>query len=248
MSRAARSALGSLMFPALSAGIAVSPAAADYAARVWKRPLHVIPNGVPIGMFHPPAGRRNSVAANGGPNVPLKLLFVGNWRDGRKGLPVLLDAHRRLLESGESVTLDVIGQGAPATRQSVLPGVTFHGPIEDDRTLAEWYRACDVFVSPATGRESFGIVLLEAMACGRPLVCSDIRGYRHVVDPEGACLVPPGDSDALAKAIRTLAGDPERRTRMGQRNREAAERYGWDTIARRVREVYREALAARTMG
>jgi phosphatidylinositol alpha-mannosyltransferase len=243
VSRAARRALANLMFPALGAGIAVSPAAADYAGRVWKRPLHVIPNGVPTGMFHPPeAGPK---ATNGAGHAPLKLLFVGNWRDPRKGLPVLLDAHRRLLESGERVSLDIVGRGKPSARQSGIPGVTFHGPIEDDRSLADHYRSCDVFVSPATGQESFGIVLLEAMACGRPVVCSDIRGYRDVADREGACLVAPGDAVALAQAIRALAGDSERRARMGERNLAAAQRYGWDTIAQRVRDVYHEALAAR---
>src|SRR5262249_47997027 len=135
-------------------------------------------------------GGANGAHADHASDGPLRLLFVGNWRDPRKGLPVLLDAYRRLLAAGERVTLDVVGQGTPDERHA-LPGVTLQGSIGIEHLLADRYRACDVFVSPATGQESFGIVLLEAMACGRPVVCSDIRGYRDVVDAEGARLVPP---------------------------------------------------------
>ncbi|MBI1796224.1 MAG: glycosyltransferase family 4 protein [Candidatus Eisenbacteria bacterium] len=239
MSRVARAVVGAALLPAVQAAIAVSPAAADYAGRVWKRPLHVIPNGVPTATFRPPAAGEGSA-----PNGTLRLLFVGNWRDPRKGLPVLLDAYRRLLERGEKVSLDIVGQGTPDASHA-LPGVTIHGPIGVEETLAERYRRCDLFISPATGQESFGIVLLEAMACGRPVVCSDIRGYRDVVDLEGARLIPPGDGAALAGAIAELARDPARRSAMGERNRLRAERYGWSEVARQVREVYAEAIASR---
>jgi phosphatidyl-myo-inositol alpha-mannosyltransferase len=245
----ARRTLARALFPAVQSGIAVSPAAADYAGRVWKRPLHVIPNGVPTSVFTPDANGSHTNGADGNGthgsgDRPLRLLFVGNWRDERKGLPVLLDAYRRLQAAGESVTLDIVGQGSSDTLPD-LTGVTLHGPIRDEHRLADRYRDCDLFVSPATGQESFGIVLLEAMACGRPLVCSDIRGYRDVVDEAGASLVPPGDGAALAQAMVTLARDPARRAAMGARNRAQAERYGWASVAARVREVYREAIAAR---
>ena len=239
-SRLARGVLARWLFPALEAGIAVSGAAADFAAAQWRRPLAVIPNGVPTSTFTPAGSDRAPE-----PGGRLRLLFVGNWRDRRKGLPVLLEAHRRLREQGVEATLDIIGEGQPDPADRALPGVTFHGSIGSEATLAEHYRRCDVFVSPATGQESFGIVLLEAMACGRPLVCSDIRGYREVVDAEGACLVPPGDAPALAGAIGALARAPERRRLMGARNRLRAERFDWASIATRVREIYAAAIAAR---
>lgn len=245
VSRVARGVLAPLIFPLLHAGIAVSPAAADYAAVVWRRPLHVIPNGVPTDLFTP--GTNGSPPAPLAPGAALRLLFVGNWRDARKGLPILLDAYRRLRASGLKVSLDVIGEGSPGPDMSSLPGATFHGAVAVE-VLADHYRHCDIFVSPATGQESFGIVLLEAMASGRAIVCSDIRGYRHVANPEGFRLVPAGDAAALAAALAALARDPAGRIAMGAANRARALGYDWSHLADRVRSVYREAVAERSLG
>ncbi len=176
----------------------------------------------------------------------MRLLFVGHWRDPRKGLPFLLEACQRLRASGLRVHLDVVGAGAADA--PAHSGVTFHGPVASEAVMAEHYRRCDLFVAPATGQESFGIVLLEAMACARPVVCSDIPGYRLVVDPAGARLVPPGDAPALARAISDLAQDPEQRRRMGGLNRRRAEAFEWGQIASRVREQYLGALAQRWEG
>ena len=89
-----------------------------------------------------------------------------------------------------------------------------------------------MFVAPSTGQESFGIVLLEAMSVARPIVCSDIAGYRQVILDEGAELVPPRDSAGLARAIATLVRDPARRMRMGELNRAHAQQFDWDVLAR----------------
>ena len=236
-SRAARAALARLMFPHLDAAIAVSPTAAEFVAPLWRRPLPVIPNGVPTDIFH-----ANGSDARDGSGRP-RLLFVGNWRDSRKGLPILLEACRRLGTQGVDVSLDVIGEGVPDPEQLVVPGVTFHGSISSETVLADWYRKCDMFIAPATGQESFGIVLLEAMASGRPVICSDIRGFRDVLDPEGGEFVPAGDAEELAQAIATLSRTRDAWRPMGARNRARAETYDWDRIAPRVREVYSEALA-----
>jgi len=256
VSRMARALLAPLLFPSLSAAIAVSPAAADYAAPVWRRPLAIIPNGVPTGTYHPNGNGSsngthhysgNGHAPSHGVADPVRLLFVGSWRDRRKGLPVLLDAFRRLREAGHAITLDVIGQG-PNGPPAALPGVTYHGMVETEAALAEHYRRCDLFVSPATGQESFGIVLLEAMASGRAVVCTAIRGYRDLVDPAGARLVPPGDATALADAIAGLLPDAGQRRAMGEANRRRAEAYDWRQVAVRVREVYAEALHVQRNG
>jgi phosphatidylinositol alpha-mannosyltransferase len=236
-SRAARFALARLLFPRLDAAIAVSPAAAEFVAPLWRRPLPVIPNGVPTDVFHPNGGDVLDGA------VRPRLLFVGNWRDSRKGLPVLLEACRRLAAQGVNFSLDVIGAGTPDEEQLRVPGVTFHGSIASESVLADCYRKCDLFIAPATGQESFGIVLLEAMASARPVICSDIRGFRDVIDPQGAEFVSPGDAGGLARAIATLARTPDIWRRMGARNRARAEAYDWDRIAPRVREVYLEAMA-----
>jgi len=238
-SRAARAILARALYPSLHAGIAVSDAAAEYAGRYWRRPMDVIPNGVPTASFVPPP------AAPRPPGAPLRLLFVGNWRDPRKGLPVLLDACRELDRRGVAFTLDVVGKGTRTLDVSGLPGVTVHGVVDGEAALIERYQDCDVFVSPATGQESFGIVLLEAMACGRPVVCSDIRGYRDAARAGGAVFVAPGDAGALAAALESLARAPERRAEMSERHRRHAERHDWTAIAGAVREVYVEARAAR---
>jgi len=238
LSRMARGAISAILNPFLEAAIAVSPAAADFAAPVWRRPLPVVPNGVPTGVFTP-----GDPSESGSGDGRLRLLFVGNWRDSRKGLPVLLEACRKLLAEGVAFSLDVIGEGEPSEEQRGLPGVTFHGSVASEDVLAAHYRRCDVFVAPATGQESFGIVLLEAMACARPVVCSDIRGFRDVIHPDGAALVAIGDSDGFARAIAELARTPERRRAMGVVNRARAESYDWSRIGEQIRSVYLEALA-----
>jgi phosphatidylinositol alpha-mannosyltransferase len=96
--------------------------------------------------------------------------------------------------------------------------------------------------------ESFGIVLLEAMACGRPIVCSNIDGYRAVVPAEGARLVPPGDAGALVRALTEVGENEIMRRRMAERNRAAALAFDWPAIAGRVRDEYRLALAAARQG
>jgi phosphatidylinositol alpha-mannosyltransferase len=243
-SRAARGALSRLLYGSFDAATAVSKPAAEYAGRFWKRSLPVIPNGVPTALFHPPRRAASSGSETRDGARPKRLLFVGNWRDPRKGLRVLLEAFRTLRSQGLALELDVIGKGGPRAEPSI-PGVTFHGVVESENDLARHYRECDVFVSPATGQESFGIVLLEAMSCARPIVCSDIRGYREVVDPNGSRLVPPDDAAALARGIAEIVNDPERRRMMGAINRRRAEEFEWTLLATRVRTVYLEALALR---
>ena len=213
-------------------GIAVSPAAERFARRVWSRPLALIPNGIDTKMYTPPTTAEEHTG-------PLRLLFVGHFRDPRKGLPTLLEAFEQLRARGVDVVLDVVGDGAvkPA------PGVVYHGAIADERILATQYRACDLFVAPSNGMESFGIVLLEAMASGLPIVCSDIVGYRAVVPEDGAALVPPGNAMALADAIAKLAASPAQRHQMGAANRQASLEYDWAGLAARVRAEYLVALS-----
>jgi phosphatidylinositol alpha-mannosyltransferase len=177
----------------------------------------------------------------------LKILFVGHWRDSRKGLPVLLEAVAKLAERGVPYTLDIIGDGGQQPR-SELPAVTYHGPISGEQRIADLYAGCDVFVSPAIGGESFGIVLLEAMAAARPIVCSDIAGYRYAVGggPDcGALLTTPGNSDELAGALAKLAGDSAARDRMGAVNRERVHLFDWEQLVERVRDEYCAALESR---
>jgi phosphatidylinositol alpha-mannosyltransferase len=244
--RWARKAWGSTMFPWIQRAIAVSAPAARYASQAWSRELTVIPNGVPTDIFTPPEHDdvHGLSATDRGPGAPVKLLFVGRIGDARKGARFLFDAYRGLVARKLPVTLDVVGELGQADPPPDLPGLTYHGAVAFDQ-LAELYRRCDVFVAPSTGQESFGIVLLEAMASAKPVVCSDIEGYRQVATTEGSTLVPPSNAKALEDALaRVVQIDPATRRRHGQGNRRHAEDFDYDRLAERVRNEYHLAIAA----
>ena len=236
--RLARKFWGHIAFPWFDRGIAVSPAAAETARVAFKKPLAIIPNGI-----RPELYRAGAAPTKG----PVKLLFVGHWRDSRKGLPVLLEACKALRAKGIEWTLDIVGEGSRQPK-SDMPGITYHGPITGEGKVAEMYAACDLFVAPSLGGESFGIVLLEAMASARPIVCSDIPGYRFAVGEgpgSGARLVPPGDVEGIVREIEALAAAPELRAEMGAANHKRVRQFGWEHLVAQVREQYVAALASR---
>jgi phosphatidylinositol alpha-mannosyltransferase len=217
--------------------IAVSAAARHFIDRYFPGDYKVIPNGVDLRRFESlqPFSRWRDGTAN--------ILFVGRF-ESRKGIAYLLKAYRILKKRGYDCRLLVIGGGPQekevrryiATRR--LTGVELLGRVsEEDKN--RYFATSDVYVSPATGRESFGIVLLEAMAAGTAIVCSDIHGYRSVVRRgEQALLVPPKDVDALVEAIAKLLDDPELRAKMGASGRERAKQYSWPNITAKVEEYY----------
>jgi phosphatidylinositol alpha-mannosyltransferase len=234
--RWARKAWGMAIFPWIQRAIAVSEPARRYAAGAWSRELTIIPNGVPTDIFTPP--ERHEYTRQ------VKLLFVGRIGDARKGARFLFEAYAGLVARKLPVTLDVVGELGQADPPPELPGLTYHGAVAFDQ-LAGLYRGCDVFVAPSTGQESFGIVLLEAMASAKPVVCSDIEGYRQVATTEGSTLVKPSDAHALEEALAAVVlTDPETRRRHGEINRRHAEAFDYDRLAERVRHEYRLAIAA----
>jgi phosphatidylinositol alpha-mannosyltransferase len=241
---------GALQFPFYARGLAVSQAAAEYAARAWKRPLSIVPNGVDTELFAPLRERADDGRQRPRPSAERKpepsavrLLFVGRLGDTRKGWSVMLDAYQQLLANGANVTLDVVGDPSGVPPLPSLPGLRAHGSLGLSE-LVERYRACDLFVAPSISQESFGIVLLEAMATGRAIVCSDIRGYREVAKPEGAAFVRPNDPTLLASMISSLSLDPARRAAMQAFNLAAVSAYGWPVLAEQVREHYLTAIAS----
>src|SRR5262249_26084013 len=142
---------------------------------------------------------------------------------------------------GVAVELDVVGDGGNGNGLPQLPGLVYHGSVSLQR-LAEMYRSCDVFVAPSTGQESFGLVLLEAMATARPIISWALAGYRQVADEPGAFRVPPRAPAAIEAAVVQLAADPTLRWRMGVWNRNRAESFDWEHVAARVREEYVESI------
>jgi len=120
--------------------------------------------------------------------------------------------------------------------------VIFIGPVSYAE-LPRYYKTADIYCSPATGAESFGVVLLEAMATGKPIVASNISGYASVLNhgAEGL-LVPPRDRQALAQALITLINDEPLRQQMGERGRARAANYSWERVSRQVYNYYVRVL------
>jgi phosphatidylinositol alpha-mannosyltransferase len=228
----------------LDARIAVSSTARDFVAHYFPGNYEIIPNGVDIERFRPDVAPFAEHRREGTVN----LLFVGRL-DPRKGVDRLIAAMPRVLEkTGGKVQLLIVGDSylRPKLEASVAPSardhVRFLGHVSS-ADLPRWYVTGDIFVSPASGNESFGIVLVEAMASGRAVVASDIPGYRSVFTPgEDAVAVPPGDVIALADAIAALVRDPEHRRRLGCKGRERALEFSWPRVTDRIESVYRRVL------
>ena len=231
----------------LDARIAVSNTARDYAATYFPGHYEVIPNGVDIERFHPAVLPFDAWREPGRVN----LLFVGRL-DPRKGVQLLLDAmpevvertagRARLLVVGDSYLRAKFENSVPA---GLREQVRFLGHVPS-ADLPRWYATGDVFVSPASGNESFGIVLLEAMACGRAVVASDIPGYRSVVVPGvNGLMFPPGDRGALARTLVALVDDPEQRRALATQGRARALEFAWPRVTDRIEAVYRQVVARR---
>jgi phosphatidyl-myo-inositol alpha-mannosyltransferase len=217
--------------------IAVSAAARHFIDRFFPGDYKVIPNGVDVDRY------RKAVPIARWQDGTRNVLFVGR-HEPRKGLIELLKAFRILRKTGCECRLLVVGSG-PQDREARryvmtrrLGGVEFLGRVSDDEK-AQLFKTADVYVSPATGRESFGIVLLEAMAAGTAIVCSDIHGYKGVVRRgTDGLLVPPRKPKALAAAIGTLLADDELRARMGRSGTLRAEEFSWDRVTAKVEDYY----------
>jgi phosphatidylinositol alpha-mannosyltransferase len=225
----------------LDARLAVSPAARAYHAGALglpERSFEVVPNGVEVARFATATPDTDLLD----PERPL-LLFVGRL-ERRKGLQHLVHAFTALRAERSDVRLAVVGEGPErAAAEAAIPGrlradAAFLGRVEDER-LPGCYAAADLYVSPALGGESFGIVLLEAMAAGAPVVASDIPGYRSVVtDGVDGRLVPPGDAHALAGALRTLLDAPALRRSLASAGRARAAAADWPVVTAAVRMRY----------
>lgn len=226
----------------LHGGIAVSPAARRYVNKAFPADYKIIPNGIDVDHFANDS-RPFPQFRDGKTNI----LFVGRL-EKRKGLKYLLEAYSRLKWDLPDIRLIVVGPGQPDRDSYRILGarslrdVEFVGRVSYE-DLARYYATADIFCSPATGAESFGIVLLEAMASGRPVVASEIEGYRGIVthDQEGL-LFPPKDVDALCEALTRLIKNPEIARRMGASGRQTAEKYRWSVVASQVADYYDSCL------
>ena len=225
----------------LSAAVAVSPSTVEALARYFRADWRVLPNGVDPSVFRPDAPRPAALRTD----VPV-ILFVGRF-DPRNGLDTLIEAFRRVRSPRRPAQLVVVGGGPlRGYYQRLARGdrdVTFVGPMLDERP--GFFAHAAVYACPTT-IASFGITLLEAMASATPIVCSDIPGFRDVVQHEReALMVPRGDPRALADGIVRLLDDAGLAERLGRTGRERAFGYAWPRVTDEILAVY-DSLLRRT--
>lgn len=227
----------------LDGRIAVSETARQHAYKHFPGEYEIIPNGADVQHFSPDASPIPKFC-----DGKLNILFVGRL-ETRKGFVYLLEAYKKVKREIPKSRLIVVGPGTMLRRKyenqimaDGIKDVVFAGYASYDE-LPKFYKTADVFCAPATSWESFGIVLLEAMATGKPVVASNIEGYAGVVTNrvEGL-LVPPKDSESLAQALLYLMKDETLRREMGARGRLKAQDYSWEHIAKRILDFYNYAL------
>jgi phosphatidylinositol alpha-mannosyltransferase len=223
----------------LARRIAVSEAARhSVCSRMGDGNLVIVPNGVDVARFADAAPAQLPPGRS--------LLFVGRLEE-RKGFPVALDAFAELARGYRDLRMLVIGDGSERTAvdrlaPDVRSRVEMLGRVDDDG-LASYLKAADLYIGPALGGESFGIVLAEAMAAGKPIVASDIDGYRDVArDGLEALLVPPGDVPGLVAAVREVLDDQRLAQSLGSSGAQRAREFDWDHVSRRILAVYHDVL------
>ena len=224
----------------LAVRVAVSERAAATARRRLGGTYEIVPNGIDVRAFSSATPRTDLGAGR-------KLLFVGRLHE-RKGFRTGVEAFGRLAHEHRDLRLVVAGDGQDRSAVAALPAdlrerVTLLGTVAN-RELPPVHRACDLFLAPNQGGESFGVILLEAMAAGLPVVASDIPGYDEVVtDGVDGLLVPPRDAVALAGAIARVLGDPVLAGGLAEAGRARAAAFDWGVVAARLEELYAEAAA-----
>ncbi|RNF83019.1 glycosyltransferase family 4 protein [Streptomyces botrytidirepellens] len=219
----------------ISARIAVS----EYARRTLVEHLGgdavVIPNGVDVGFFADAEPKEEWQGDTIG--------FIGRIDEPRKGLPVLMRALPKILAERPRTRLLVAGRGDEKEAVADLPEqlrdrVEFLGMVSDE-DKARFLRSVDVYIAPNTGGESFGIILVEAMSAGAPVLASDLDAFAQVLDGGAAGeLFAGGDADALAAAAVRLLGDPDRLAELRERGSRHVRRFDWSTVGADVLAVY----------
>jgi phosphatidylinositol alpha-mannosyltransferase len=229
-----------ILMSRLDARIAVSEPAREFVSQYFDGNYEIIPNGIDIDRFR--TAEPLPWASNGRPRI----LFVGRFTEPRKGFKYLLRAMPLVHQQFPDAQLVVVGSGNPDKFASTIEkyrvnNVEFIGMVPPSE-LPRYYASCDVFCAPSTGRESFGIVLLEAMASGKPVVAANNPGYASVLGrSETGALVPPKDPQALSLALVRLLADAELRQRLGEVGQAYAQQYAWPRLAARILDVYDRA-------
>ena len=226
----------------LDGRIAVSEVAREFVSQYFEGPYEVIPNGISVERFN---GTTEPFpwARDGVPRI----LFVGRFNEQRKGFKYLLKALPLVQQQFPAARLMVVGPGKPEQFSGVIErehirGVDFCGHVSKE-DLPRYYASADVVCAPSTYGESFGLVLLEAMASGKPVVAANIQGYAGVMQNEReGLLVEPRSPMTLALGIVRLLSNPTLCARLAECGRETAAQYDWPKVARRVVDFYARAM------
>ncbi|MBI2836415.1 MAG: glycosyltransferase family 4 protein [Chloroflexi bacterium] len=226
--------------------IAVSEPAWQFASKHVPGNFEIIPNGVDLKNLSPDVRPIDEFM-----DGKLNILFLSRL-ERRKGLDYLLRAYDQVKADIPNSRLIVVGPGTSLrwryerwVRHKGLKDVVFVGYVsEEDKP--RYFKTADVFCVPATGRESFGVIMVEAMAMGKPIVATNIPGYASVVThgKEGL-LVPPKNVPQLAEALLTVLGDSSLRRQMAANGTVKAQRYSWDQVSREILEHYEKVLDGR---
>jgi phosphatidylinositol alpha-mannosyltransferase len=222
----------------MSAAIAVSNSTTMMLNKYFSADWQIIPNGIDTELFHPEAPLPPGMERD----VPT-ILFLGRF-DPRNGLSTLIESFRRVKGRQRDARLVVVGDGPLRNhyykQARGLRDIVFVGSVLEGRP--SYYANSTVYACPTT-KASFGITLLEAMACETPIVCSDILGFRDVVaDGREALMVPCGDRDAIADALVRVLDDPSLARRLGETGRVNALDYSWSSVTSQVLGVYQDVL------
>jgi phosphatidylinositol alpha-mannosyltransferase len=224
--------------------IAVSEPAKKFVSHYFPGEYRIIPHGVDVDRFSAEVPSVEEFC-----DGKLNILFVSRL-EARKGIGYLLKAFRTVKGDVPQSRLIIVGPGDKYqyekwVEEEKLEDVVFAG-YSSYADLPRYYRTADIFCIPAVGRESFGLVLLEAMAASKPIVASDIDGYANVITHGvDGLLVPPRDVKMLAHGLVSLLNDEALRRRMGSSGRRKVEGLRWEGIAQRTLDYYQELLEAR---
>ena len=225
----------------LAAAIAVSHSTTVALNRYFEANWTIVPNGIDLEMFNPHAPPPPGVRRD----VPV-ILFLGRF-DPRNGLTTLIESFKKVRGKQREAQLVVVGDG-PLRKHYYRaaggdPDITFVGSVLGSRP--SYYAHSAMYACPTT-KASFGITLLESMACETPVVCSDILGFRDVVKHEREALMfHCGDRDALADSLVRLLDDETLRARLGKTGRQEAQLYGWPSVTDAVLDIYAGVLGAK---
>jgi phosphatidylinositol alpha-mannosyltransferase len=223
----------------ISGRIAVS----DFARRLQVEHLGgdavIIPNGVHVDAFASGPTLPGHTRGVDGPTIG----FLGRFDEPRKGLPVLLEAMRTVVRRHPGAQLLIAGRGdADELRGQIRPELRPHVALLGELSEADkaaFLRSVDVYCAPNLLGESFGIVLIEALSAGAPIVASDLDAFARVLDDGAAgVLVPRGDAGALGRALSELLAEPARMAELSARGTRVAAAYDWSVVARQVLAVY----------